>query len=155
MPFARVSGTRVWQTRKLTPPSYLAIRRWRRAVVLLVSLAAIEAGGCAKTPGSSPGITVEHEITPQPARVGPATITLKLTDAAAKSITGARIALEADMSHAGMSPVFGEAKEIEPGRYQGRMDFTMAGDWVILLRITLSDGQVLERQLDVKGVRAS
>jgi hypothetical protein len=29
----------------------------------------------------------------------------------------------------------------------------MAGDWVILLHVTLPDGKKLERQFDVRGVR--
>jgi len=29
----------------------------------------------------------------------------------------------------------------------------MAGDWVVLLHITLPDGRQLERRFDVKGVR--
>ena len=59
------------------------------------------------------------------------------------------------MSHAGMRPEFGEAREIGAGRYQGRLAFTMPGDWVILMRITLPGGHTLERQLEVKGVRAN
>jgi YtkA-like len=102
---------------------------------------------------ASEPVAIEHEISPEPARVGPANITLRLADAAAKPITGARIALEADMSHAGMSPLFAEARETEPGRYQARLTFQMAGDWVILLHITLPSGKKLERQIDVRGVR--
>ena len=66
---------------------------------------------------------------------------------------GAHIAMEADMTHAGMAPVFGEAKETGPGRYQAPLTFEMAGDWVILLHVTLSDGEKLERQFDVRGVQ--
>jgi len=68
-------------------------------------------------------------------------------------LTGARIAIEAEMSHPGMAPVFGEAREIEPGRYQAHLTFAMAGDWVILLHATLPGGQKLERQIDVRGVQ--
>ena len=68
-------------------------------------------------------------------------------------LTGAQIAVEADMSHAGMSPVFGAAKEVERGRYQAHLEFPMAGDWVVLLHITLPGGKKLERQMDLKGVR--
>jgi hypothetical protein len=76
-----------------------------------------------------------------------------LADSAAKPITGAQIAIEADMSHAGMSPRFAEAKEADPGRYDAHLEFPMAGDWVILLRVTLPDGKKMERQFDVSGVR--
>ena len=57
------------------------------------------------------------------------------------------------MSHAGMAPVFEEAKETEPGQYEAHLRFAMAGDWVILLRIRLSGGRMLERQFNVSGVR--
>lgn len=57
------------------------------------------------------------------------------------------------MAHAGMAPVFADAQEIDPGRYQARLTLGMAGDWVILLHIVLRDGQKLEHQFDVSGVR--
>jgi YtkA-like len=75
-----------------------------------------------------------------------------LSDATGKPITGARIAIEADMSHAGMSPFFADAKETERGRYQAQVEFQMAGDWVILLHVTLPGGNKVERQIDVRGV---
>ncbi len=58
------------------------------------------------------------------------------------------------MSHPGMSPVFAESKEVTGGQYQANINFAMAGDWVLVLHIKLPDGQTLERQIDVKGVRA-
>jgi hypothetical protein len=79
-------------------------------------------------------------------------VALRLTDAAGKPVTDARIAIEADMSHPGMSPGIAEAKEAELGRYRAHLQFQMAGDWVILLHVTLPDGKKLERQIDVKGV---
>ena len=109
---------------------------------------------CNRPTESSSVLTIEHEITPQPVRVGSATLQLRLADASRQPVTGASISLEGNMSHAGMSPVFAQAKETEPGRYQAILDFTMAGDWIVLAHITLSGGQKLERQVEVKGVRA-
>jgi hypothetical protein len=103
--------------------------------------------------GSPTFLAIDHEISPEPARVGPTTIILKLADANGKPVSAARIAIEADMSHAGMSPVFSEASETEPGRYQARLEFQMAGDWVILLHVTLPGGKKLDRQIEVPGVR--
>lgn len=110
-------------------------------------------GGCSKRAEPPSSVAMEHEISPEPPRMGVATVTLKLADRASKPIAGARIAVEADMSHAGMSPRFADAKEAEPGRYQAHVEFQMAGDWVILLHITLPDGRRLERQFDVRGVQ--
>lgn len=108
---------------------------------------------CSRPVESPDLVTVEHEISPAPARVGADTITFKLADAGGNPISGARIAVEADMSHAGMSPVFAEAKEEQPGRYQTHLQLQMAGDWVILLHVTLPGGKKLERQIEVRGVR--
>jgi hypothetical protein len=126
--------------------------------VMLAALGCVavwQMAGCRKPAAASPAIAIEHEIAPWPARVGAATVTLRLSDARGQAVSGARIALEADMSHAGMRPEFGEAREIGAGRYQGRLAFTMAGDWVILMHIILPGGQKLERQMEVRGVRAN
>ncbi len=56
------------------------------------------------------------------------------------------------MSHAGMSPVFAEAKELQPGRYQSVMELSMAGDWNITVHVTLSDGRKLDHEIEIKGV---
>ncbi|MGD0360139.1 MAG: FixH family protein [Bryobacteraceae bacterium] len=96
---------------------------------------------------------IESEISPKPVRIGRATVRLRLSDAAGQPVRHARIALEADMSHPGMRPEFGAAPEVGPGRYQGQVAFTMAGDWVVLIHATLPGGQKLERQMEVNGVR--
>lgn len=108
--------------------------------------------GCFRPAEPPDLVTIEHEISPAPARVGVATITFKLADANSRPITGARIAVEADMSHAGMSPAFAQAQEEQPGRYEAHLNFKMAGDWVILLHVTLPGGKKLERQIEVRGV---
>lgn len=58
------------------------------------------------------------------------------------------------MSHSGMRPVFGEATEVGPGRYEALVEFTMGGDWIILIHITLSDGRKLQRQFEIKAVQS-
>ncbi len=113
------------------------------------------AAGCHRQTASSPDIIVVHEIAPQPARVGLTTIALGLTDPSSRPVTAAHITLEGDMSHPGMAPVFGEASEVAPGRYQGKLNFSMGGDWAVLVHITMPNGQKLERQFDVRGVEAN
>ena len=98
-------------------------------------------------------MVIESEIAPKPARIGLATVTVRLSDAAGQPVRQARIALEADMAHPGMRPEFGEAREVGAGRYQGQLTFTMAGDWVVVIHVTLPGGQKVERQMEVNGVR--
>jgi hypothetical protein len=98
---------------------------------------------------------VETEISPSPPRVGPIIVNLKLTDFfTSKPVSGARIRLEGNMTHAGMPPVFAGATELEPGRYRATLELTMGGDWVVLIHAALPDGRQIERRVDVKGVRA-
>lgn len=106
--------------------------------------------GCRSS--SSVDVTVAPEVTPQPPRVGQATITLRVTDASGNAITGARVKLEGNMSHAGMVPVFADAAEVEPGRYRANMELTMAGDWIVLVHITLPHGVTVDHQFQIKGV---
>lgn len=109
--------------------------------------------GCQKQGEPVPAVMIKHEITPQPPKVGLATILLRLSDAAGQPIKGAQLKLEATMSHPGMRPVFGDAKETDAGRYQSALEFTMAGDWIVLVHVTLPNGQKVERQLNVTGVQ--
>ena len=102
--------------------------------------------------GPLPDVRIAPELTPQPPRVGQVTITLHVTDASGKAVSGARIRLEANMSHAGMTPVFADAAEAEPGRYRSNMELSMAGDWIVLVHLTLPDGAKVDRQFEIKGV---
>jgi hypothetical protein len=107
---------------------------------------------CTKAASSSVVLSAE-QISPQPPQAGPITVNFKLEDAS-KPVIGARITLEGDMTHAGMAPVFGDAKEVAPGEYQGQLSLNMGGDWVVLTHITLANGKKVEKQIDVNGVQS-
>jgi hypothetical protein len=121
-------------------------------VVVAVFFALVFGVGCHRQPNTSIGIRVEFQIKPQPVRVGAVVISFALTDEANHPMTGVEITVEADMSHAGMSPVFAQANEVQPGRYETHLSLGMAGDWVILLHGALPNGEKLERQFDVRDV---
>jgi hypothetical protein len=130
-------------------------RALETTLIALACLVTVACTGCSKSTDRSPSILLDHDISPQPARVGPATVTIRLSDVTRNPIAAAQIAIEGEMSHPGMSPVFGQARELEAGRYQGQIDFAMAGDWILLFHITLSDGRKLDRQVSVPAVRAN
>jgi hypothetical protein len=109
--------------------------------------------GCSRATKPSSAVTVSFETMPRPARIGTVTVDFTLADAAAKPVVGARLTTEADMTHAGMSPVFGMVREKQPGRYESTLKLDMAGDWVVLLRGTLPAGEKLEWQFELKNVR--
>ena len=83
--------------------------------------------------GKSPDLTFAHEISPQPPRVGKVTIELNIKDSSGAPVSGARLNLEGNMSHAGMVPVFVAMRETAPGRYQSSMELSMAGDWNVTI----------------------
>jgi hypothetical protein len=124
-------------------------------VFVLASLAAL-LSSCAKPAAEDPtppGVAIRHEISPDPPRVGAATLTIKVSDATGVPITKAHIGLEADMQHPGMVPHSYDINELAPGVYQSKLKFDMAGDWIMLLHIRLPDGNTLDRQFEVKGVQ--
>ena len=107
---------------------------------------------CGRGGKDLPDVAVELSIEPEPPQLGPAAITVMLRDAGGEPLSGAEVELEGNMNHAGMVPVFAAAVEVAPGRYQADLEFTMGGDWFILVRADLADGRSMERKIDVPGV---
>jgi hypothetical protein len=122
-----------------------------RLVLALIS--ALLWSGCTRAANSTAAPTVVFEAMPQPTRVGAVTVDFTLTDAAAMPVVGAHLTAEADMTHAGMSPVFGAVEEKQPGHYESTLKLEMAGDWVILLHGALPTGDKLERQFELRNVQ--
>jgi hypothetical protein len=128
----------------------LRTRAWAAASVL--ALAGIAA--CARGGGTAPGVTVVSSLAPAAPSVGPAAISLRLSDARGP-VAGARLRVEADMTHPGMRPVLAQAEERGGGLYVAHFAFTMGGDWAILVTGELADGRRVDHRLDVPGVRGS
>jgi hypothetical protein len=76
-----------------------------------------------------------------------------VADAAGKPLSGLRINLEGNMSHAGMTPVFTVARETGAGQYSSTMEFSMAGDWHFMVHMMFPDGRDVDRQFEIKGVQ--
>lgn len=119
---------------------------WLTPLLTLVVL------GCGRGSRDLVDVSVRLVVSPEPPQIGPSMVTVSLRDASGEPIENAEVDLEANMSHAGMVPIFSPAAEVAPGRYETALDFTMAGDWFILVRADLPGGRVLERRFDVPGV---
>lgn len=122
--------------------------------LILATAASIAIIACRRH-AAEPKISVQEQITPQPVKAGPESISITLADEASQPISHATIKVEGDMSHPGMSPVFSEARETQPGKYQAQINFTMGGDWAVLLHIRLPDGRKVERQINVPNVQTT
>jgi hypothetical protein len=121
-------------------------------VALCVSLAFLFA--CRRQEVRLVDLNLTHEVSPQPPRVGPTTIDFTLTDAG-KLVSGAQIKVEANMSHAGMAPIFAEATEEGVGHYRAVIDLSMAGDWVVIAYASLPNGRKIEYRFEINGVVSS
>lgn len=126
------------------------LRKLDLLIALFVLFAFVQ--GCRRESAATSNLTFSYEVSPLPARVGDVTITIRIKDGLNEPVAGARIKLEGNMSHAGMAPVFAEAKEIGPGQYRTRMNLSMAGDWQVLVRLTLPDGREVDQQFEIKEV---
>jgi hypothetical protein len=121
---------------------------------LVVAIALLTLVSCGRGGKALPDVGVALAIEPEPARIGLATITVSLSNAGGQPISGAEVELEGNMNHAGMVPVSAWAQEVADGQYQADLEFTMGGDWFILVHAALPDGRSLERKVDVPGVDA-
>ncbi|MCB9761118.1 MAG: FixH family protein [Alphaproteobacteria bacterium] len=111
--------------------------------------------GCTGGADTTAALDFTSEITPTPNRVGPATLSFTLAEPSGTPVTGAQAKVEANMTHPGMVPVFATSTEPAPGRYEVPFEFTMGGDWYLLVDATLPDGRAFHRQIDVPAVRAN
>jgi hypothetical protein len=122
------------------------------SILFLTLILFFSVSGCrGEAPGTDPGLSLVLAISPTPPGVGPARLLITLRDTAGGPIEGARIEVEGNMSHAGMVPVLDTAQGQEPGRYTvPEFRFTMAGDWILIVRATLPDGRKTEIQKRTK-----
>lgn len=111
----------------------------KSSLLLTLCACVVLAAGCTKRHHRYSELQITPEISPQPPRVGQVVLLLHVTDLAGAAISGAQLSLEANMSHPGMAPVFADAAELEPGRYQAIMKLSMAGDWRFVIHTTLAD----------------
>jgi hypothetical protein len=63
-------------------------------------------------------------------------------------VSGATLAIEGNMTHAGMEPLFVNVTETAPGDYRAPLEWNMGGEWLLTVRGTLPDGTAIEQRVD-------
>ncbi len=125
--------------------------RWMVALLLLALLT-----GCVRTQqgqepmesdGQSSGIKMELHLAEKPTLGAVSSLEMTLTRAG-QPITGAVVQVEGAMSHAGMEPLLVEATEMGEGAYQAQLAWSMAGEWIVTARATLTDGSIVWESLE-------
>ena len=141
-----------------------------RTLFILIMIALLLAGcGAAVTPSSAtlsastpnvasaatatPAVTlapaqIDLVITPQPPKVGDATLNVTVTHGQ-QPLAGVQVAVRGDMTHAGMAPVLGSAKTDAQGKMSLPFKWSMAGDWIVTITVTLADNSQVAQDFNV------
>ena len=131
-----------------------ALRDRRGAVCLLGVALLLLLAGCGRVQQANPATPDSYIVTlaadPAPPVVGDAAVSVTLRDAAGQPVDNAQLAIEANMSHAGMTPVMADGAAGKDGVYRVPLTWTMAGDWYVDVKFTLPDGQKITRRFPVQ-----
>lgn len=133
------------------PPNRLRVNAYYFAVCTF-AFSCLLGCGTTHTSDEAANINVDLVLEPSPPQVGTATVTLELSDLNGQPISGGKIELEGNMNHAGMKPVFSQLEERKPGTYAGELEFTMGGDWFVLVTGELPDNVQINEKVEVPGV---
>lgn len=72
--------------------------------------------------------------------MGVVPVVIEVSDAGVP-VLGARVDVEADMTHAGMAPATATASEVGDGTYRAdNLVLGMAGDWIVSVKVTTAGG---------------
>jgi hypothetical protein len=80
-----------------------------------------------------------------PSAIGKETLNIRVFDANNQPIDNAKITVRGDMTHAGMIPIMAETENGNKGLYQLPLEWSMSGDWIVTVQVTLPDGTVAEQ----------
>ena len=133
-----------------------ALRDRRGAVCLLCVALLLLLTGCGRVQQANPAAPDSYVVTlaadPALPVVGDGAVSVTLRDAAGQPVDNAQLAIEANMSHAGMTPVMANSASGKDGVYRIPLTWTMAGDWYVDAKFTLPDGQRITRRFPVQVV---
>ena len=138
-------------TRRLDSAPRVLSRMFLLAALLIFSLVLL--GGCGRSQSAVPPTQAEYQVTfaTEPAQplIGDGTVIITVKDKAGQPVDGARLAIEANMNHAGMVPVNAEASGGQAGVYRVPLKWTMGGAWYVDVKLTTTSGQAIQRRFSV------
>ena len=112
-------------------------RRFFIICVLLLTLAACNGRNSQQTDNADIRIIAAVAST----QVGQTELIITVTDSAGNPLNDASVSVKGDMSHAGMTPVLAEVSSGSEGIYKMPFEWTMGGDWIVTVEVTLPDGR--------------
>ncbi len=124
-----------------------------RYLNLLLLIFALLIPGCTRQSSvgkQATAVSVDLNFKPNPPVVGEGMIYLEVRDQNGQPIKDLDIQVKGDMTHAGMTPVFGTSTDEGKGRYSIPFEWTMAGDWILQIAADLPDGRLLNRSFEAR-----
>lgn len=101
---------------------------------------------CRQTSLDTSNLRFELLSEPPILMMGEAVLVVRVRDESGRPVNDATLELRGDMTHAGMTPVFGTLSKVENGEYHFGFEWSMVGEWVITVSGTTADGKrILQR----------
>jgi hypothetical protein len=125
---------------------------YKTVVLLALAVVLLLGSGCGRESQGAAAAKAHISLTaiPFPAAVGDSRLVIQVTDLAGKPVSDARLSVKGDMTHAGMVPVLAESQAGDKeGYYNVPFEWTMAGDWVVTVEVTLNDGRRAVERFDL------
>lgn len=120
---------------------------------LILLLPALILFACRANTASTADVTISLSFAEESPAVGEETqLLITVNDAQGTAISDATVSVRGDMSHAGMSPVLGEATAATNGVYEIPFAFSMGGDWIITVDVTLADSSKATQSFNINGI---
>jgi hypothetical protein len=118
-------------------------------LVLLIGPVLVGCGRISRQADQATDVNISLAVHPDPPGVGPAHLTISVTDADGTPINDARLQIKGDMTHAGMQPVLARVEGGDNGNYETPFEWTMGGDWIFTVTASLPDGRTTARHFTV------
>jgi hypothetical protein len=123
----------------------------RRLMFLLLLISLV---GCRESTRPTPTPTGQEPIItlisdPHPPQSGDGMLVISVTQPDGTLPEIQKVAVRGDMTHAGMRPEFGETVEGENGVYRIPFNWSMGGDWIITVTLTLADDSEIQRTFEI------
>ena len=123
---------------------------FKRFTILLSLLLVLGLAACGGRASQQADGSTDYQLSlnPMSTAVGETVLMLTLNDNEGQPINDANLSIKGDMNHAGMQPVLAEASQATNGVYSVPFEWTMGGDWVVTVDVTLADGTTFSQRFD-------
>jgi len=144
-----------WQRKQLTKFTNQmdGVTTMKKYLIALIWVSVLALNGCSRVSQEAQrndSINVEVVSPVFSPIVGTDELVLRVTDAQSGApVSDAYLSVKGDMTHTGMVPVLSSAKTGIDGEYAIPFEWTMGGDWILTVTVSMPDGSLVERNFNL------